>query len=114
MLTYKGYHAVTEYREDDRIIFGQVLNLTDTIVFEARSADEVEPAFHGAVDDYLDFCERLGKKPEKAYSGRFNVRIEPDVHRDAALLARASGGSLNDMVKEALKREVNRRKRKLA
>ncbi len=109
MLTYKGYHAKVEYRPDDRLLFGRVLDLRDTVVFEATSADEVEAAFHGAVDDYLAFCATLGKDPDRPYSGRFNVRLHPDLHRAASLTAEAEDESLNAFVGKAVEHEVARR-----
>ena len=56
------------------------------------------PAFatgHEAVEDYLETCARIGKKPQKAFSGQVMFRINPEVHRRAALAAELSGKSLN-------------------
>jgi len=33
------------------------------------------------VDDYLDFCRERGEPPEKAVSGRFVLRVSPELHR---------------------------------
>jgi predicted HicB family RNase H-like nuclease len=114
VLTYKGYHAKAEYRPEDKLIFGEVLDLDDAVLFEVRDATEVEVAFHAAVDEYLAFCEKIGKRPEKPYSGRYNVRVEPDLHREAVVIAEATGSSLNELTKTALQREVKRRKREIA
>ena len=64
MLTYKGYHASVVYREDDGLLFGTVLDLRDTVIFEAESAREVAAAFQGAVDDYISFCKERGLEPD--------------------------------------------------
>jgi hypothetical protein len=40
--------------------------------------------------------------PFKRYSGRFNVRISPDLHGDIVTAAEASGSSLNQWVEKAL------------
>jgi len=45
-------------------------------------------------------------EPEKPYSGRFNVRLDPDLHRRAALCAAREHKSLNDWVSEAIERAV--------
>ncbi len=113
LLTYRGYHASAEYYPDDKIIFGEVLDLDDTVIFEVRDAAEVEAAFHAAVDDYLAHCERIGKPPDKPYSGRFNLRLPPHLHRAATMAAKAGEESLNAFVGKAIEREVKRRGREI-
>lgn len=109
MLTYKGYHAKVEYRPDDGLLYGRVLDLRDTVVFEVESASEVQEALQGAVDDYLEFCAEIGKEPEKPYSGRFNVRLNPQLHRAASMAAEEGEESLNTFVGKAIEHEVKRR-----
>ena len=109
MLDYKGYHAKVEYRPDDGPPFGRVLDVRDTVVFEAETAASVRAAFEGAVDDYLAFCAEIGKDPDRPFSGRFNVRLTPDLHRAAALAAEAGDESLNHFVRTAVAHEVERR-----
>ena len=109
MLSYKGYHAKVEYRPDDNLLFGRVLDLGDTVVFEAETAAEVQAAFEGAVDDYLAFCAEIDKSPDRPFSGRFNVRLTPDLHRAAAIAAEAEDESLNHFVRTAVAHEVERR-----
>lgn len=109
MLDYKGYHATVEYRPDDNLLFGRVLDLGDTVVFEAERAADVQAAFEGAVDDYLDFCAEIGKNPDRPFSGRFNVRLTPDLHRAAAVAAEAEAESLNHFVRTAVAHEIERR-----
>ena len=109
MLEYKGYHAVTEFRPDDGIIFGRVLDLSDVVVLESEKASDVEAAFRGAVDDDLEFCGEIGKDPDRPYSGRFNVRLSPELHRAASMSAQAEKESLNHFVGTAIAREVERR-----
>jgi predicted HicB family RNase H-like nuclease len=100
--------------DDDGLFFGRVYGLRDVVTFRGASVDELRADFEGAVDFYLDTCEKAGERPEKPYSGRFNVRLDSDLHREAALLAEAAGSSLNDFVRTAVKREVKRRRRELA
>ena len=103
MITYKGYHGVFEYDAEADIFHGEVVNLSDVITFQGRSIDELKEALADSVEDYLDFCASKGKTPEKPYSGRFNVRLEPELHQRIALEAAASGKSLNGWVAETLK-----------
>ena len=67
-------------------------------------AKELVDDFHEAVDDYLELCKEQGKVPEKAYKGSFNVRISPELHRQAALCATANQMTLNNFVENAMRK----------
>ncbi len=103
MMNYKGYIATVEYDEDARIFAGEVINTRTVITFQGSTVDELESEFHNSVDDYLDWCKEDGISPEKPYSGHFNVRFEPVVHREAAVAAKDMGISLNKFVETAVK-----------
>ncbi len=99
---YKDYIGTVEFSAEDRVFFGKIHGINDLITFEGSSVTELENAFKDAVADYIETCESLGKKPEKAYKGSFNVRISEKLHSDTALLAKKKGVNLNEVVKTAL------------
>ena len=74
ILRYKGYSARPEYSADDQVFYGKILGIDDLVDFYTENAKEIEKEFRAAVDDYLEFCEEVGKQPQKAFSGTFNVR----------------------------------------
>lgn len=94
-LIYKGYLGGFTYDGDADIFHGEVLHLRDVITFQGRSIDELKTALAESVEDYLTFCREQGKQPEKPYSGRLNLRLDPDLHRRAASAASQAGQSLN-------------------
>ncbi len=49
-MQYKGYEAVIEQDENDRLFFGRVINIEDIIVFDGLSVDELEPAFKTVIE----------------------------------------------------------------
>ena len=49
----------------------------DVITFEGETVKELKQAFQDSVDDYLGFCAGRGEAPEKPYSGKFVVPVEP-------------------------------------
>ena len=102
-MNYKGYEAVVKFDENAHIFHGDVINTRDVITFQGSSVDELEHAFRDSVDDYLDFCKSRGEEPEKPYSGKFAIRLRPEVHRDLALQAKREGKSLNKYVSEVLR-----------
>ena len=101
-LNYKNYFANVYYSVEDKILYGKIEGIVDLVTFQSESAAEIEQAFKDAVDDYLDFCAEVGKEPDKAYKGTFNVRIDPELHREIALQALRSGRSLNQEVETAI------------
>jgi predicted HicB family RNase H-like nuclease len=101
-MKYKGYEAVVEFDPEDRIFFGRVVGTRDVIAFDGQTVDELEASFQAVIDEYLADCERLEKSPDKPCSGRFNLRISPELHRQAVLKAEVEGVSLNTLVEQAL------------
>jgi len=98
-MEYKDYYAKIEYSSDDDLFFGSIIGINDSITFEGKSIEELRIAFQEAVDDYLDMCRKIGKEPQKVYKGSFNVRISPEVHRKADLLARSNNRSTSHFLK---------------
>lgn len=106
MLHYKGYHGRVEFDEDAGLFHGEVLDLRDVITFQGKSVDELTQSFQDSIDDYLDFCESRGEKPEKPFSGRFMLRLPIEIHRRAYLNARKEGKSLNEYITDKLSTTV--------
>ncbi len=102
LLHYKGYSAKPEYSAEDKLFYGKLLGIADLVDFCAENAKDLESEFQKAVDDYLDFCAEIGKAPQKEYSGMFNVRIPPELHRRLTVMAQAKGVSLNKIVEQAI------------
>ena len=101
-IEYKGYLGIVEFSPDDMVFHGKIHGINDLVTFEATTVERLLSAFHEAVDDYLDICERYGKPPEKAYSGQFNVRIDSSLHRQLSINAAKQGVTLNQCVASAL------------
>ena len=106
-MVYKGYQGRFEYDEDADIFHGDVINLADVITFQGRSIDQLKKALKESVEDYLAFCKEKGKEPGKPYSGRFNIRIEPELHQRIAIKAARQGMTINRWVTQALHKQVD-------
>ena len=102
-MTYKGYTATVELDEDAGVFHGEVLNTRDVITFQGTSVKELKKAFKDSVDDYLEFCRERGEAPDKPFSGKFLVRVPPELHRQMMVEARRQGKSLNAYVQDNLK-----------
>ena len=105
MMDYKGYFGKVEYDDEAGIFHGEVINLRDVITFQGESVEDLRQAFRDSVDDYLEFCAERNEEPEKPFSGKFIVRIPPELHRRIYTRARIAGKSLNSWVNDVL--EIN-------
>lgn len=101
-LKYKGYTGSIEVSMEDECLHGRLLFIDDIVTYEAETVSGLTTSFQAAVDRYVAFCERGGKKANKPYSGTFNVRIGAEMHRDAALRASSMGVKLNEFVTRAI------------
>lgn len=102
ILEYKGYHTKIEFDIETSTLRGKIEGINDLVNFESNDVSKIKNEFQNAVDDYLDFCEEVGKIPDKEYKGTFNVRINPDLHKKLALRAYKNGESLNATVEKAV------------
>ena len=103
-MSYKGYSARVEYDDEDGIFVGRIAGIRDSVGFHADSVAELREAFHEAVEDYLETCASIGKEPQKAFSGQMMFRVNPELHRRAAVAAELAGKSLNQWAEEILNR----------
>lgn len=108
ILKYKGYVTRVEYSVEDHVLYGKIEGIKDLVNFESDSVEKIEHEFQCAVDDYLAMCEELGEQPDKAYSGTFNVRISPLLHRKLAMQAFEEAETLNSTVEKALEMYLGR------
>jgi len=103
-MTHKGYTGVFEYSPEDEEFHGRVIGIRDVIHFSGTSVEEMRQALADSVENYLEYCAKIGRKPEKPYSGQFRLRTSPETHRLLAAAAAAKGCSLNEFVAEAAER----------
>jgi len=106
-MIYKGYTAVVEFDDESEIFFGKVVDIKDIITFQASNVKGLKLEFKNSIDDYLEFCHLKNRQPEKPYSGKFNVRIKPELHRKIAVKAAQQHKSINDLVVDALEYVAN-------
>jgi predicted HicB family RNase H-like nuclease len=101
-MTYKGYSARVEFDDKDEIFFGRIAGIRDGVTFHADTVDGLKAAFREAVDDYLETCAKIGKNPQKPFSGNLMLRISPATHQKVAIAAEVAGKSLNQWSEEVL------------
>ena len=87
IMSYKGYAARIEYSDEDGCFIGHIAGIRDIVGFQGESVSELRQAFEEAVDDYVPTCEKLKLTPQRPYSGKVMLRIEPSIHARVAVLA---------------------------
>ena len=102
MMTYKGYSGSVRFDDEAELFHGEVIGLRDVVTFQGRAVDELKQAFHDSIDDYLEFCESRSEDPDKPFSGRFLLRVDPVLHRRLAQLSADDGESLNNWIASRL------------
>lgn len=104
--TYKGYTGTIDISIEDGCLHGQILFIDDIITYEGDTVDDIKTSFKEAVDRYLAYCKETGKPANKPYSGTFNIRVGPEIHRKAVEVAYHRGITLNDFVSQSIQAAI--------
>jgi predicted HicB family RNase H-like nuclease len=102
MMEIDGHKAVITYDPDIGMFRGEFVGLSGSADFYATDVEGLANEGKTSLNVYLQACEERGVAPYKQFSGRFNVRISPNLHADVVAAAEASGMSLNQWVEKAL------------
>ena len=62
VIIYNEFIASVHYSSDDEVFFGKIEGITDLVTFEGTSVQELQSAFHEAVDDSLRFVRKMVKR----------------------------------------------------
>jgi len=106
IMTVNGYHAKIEYDEELDLFRGEILGLNGGADFYGKTPKELRAEFRKSLQVLLQVCEEKGIEPRKHFSGKFNLRISPELHEQLALAAQAEGKSINALAQEALRIRV--------
>ncbi len=101
-MEYKGYTAAVQYDDDDDCFVGRVIGITDRIVFDGESTNELRQNFHEVLNTYLAHCEQVGKVPETPRSGKLLLRLPAELHAYLAQQAESTGESVNGIIVNAV------------
>jgi len=101
-----GYNAKIEYDEELDLFRGEILGLNGGADFYGKNPKELRAEFKKSLQVFLDVCKEKGIDPKRNFSGKFNLRISPELHEQLALAAQAEGKSINMVAQEALQLRV--------
>ena len=106
IMTLDGYSAKIEYDADLDLFRGEILGLSGGADFYGKNPQELREEFQISLSVFLDVCKEKSIEPRRNYSGKFNLRIPPDLHEKLAIVAQAEGKSINSLAHEALQHRV--------
>ena len=106
LMSVDGYYARIEYNSDTDLFRGEILGLSGGADFYGANPDELRREFKKSLDVFLEVCREQGIEPRRQFSGRFNLRIPPELHEQLAMAAEAQGKSLNALAQETLQKSV--------
>ncbi len=102
VMKHNGYLAKIHYSDKEQLFIGKLACIENEVTFQANSVGGLKTAMVQAVENYLNVCKQQGLEPQKNYSGKFVVRVGPEIHARAVVAAEAGGKSLNVWVVEAM------------
>lgn len=97
-----GQQAVIAYDPDIDMLRGEFVGLNGSVDFYACDIAGLHREGELSLDIFMDECTKRGIEPHKHFSGKFVLRIAPEVHQAATVAAAASGESLNQWVASAI------------
>jgi len=106
IMSVNGYQAKIEYDAELDMFRGEIPGPNGGADFYGRTPEELRAEFQRSLQVFLEVCREKGIEPRRHYSGKFNIRIPPELHERLAILAEAEGKSLNILAQEALQRLV--------
>ena len=106
MMSLEGYEARIEYDAELDLFRGEILGLSGGADFYGKNPKELRSEFKKSLQVFLEVCREKEIEPRRNYSGKFNLRISPDLHERLAIVAQAEGKSINTVAQEALQQRV--------
>ena len=106
VMTVDGYRAKIEYDEELDLFRGEILGLNGGADFYGKTPKELRTEFKKSLHVFLEVCREKGLEPRRNFSGKFNLRISPELHEKLAIEAQAQGKSINTLAQEALQERM--------
>lgn len=104
VMTVDNYQASIEFDPDLDMFRGEILGLNGGADFYGKNPQELREEFKRSLVVFLEVCAEKGIEPRRQFSGKFNLRISPQLHEKLAMAAQARGKSINALAQEALQK----------
>jgi len=105
-MTINGYQAVISFDPDIQMFRGEFVGLNGGADFYAKDVDGLRHEGEISLRVFLEACAEDDVDPRKHFSGKFSLRVDPELHEAAPIAAAAHGQSLNQWAAEAIRQAV--------
>ena len=106
VINIDGYRAKIEYDPELDVFRGEILGLNGGADFYGKNPKELRTEFKKSLEVFLAVCKEKKLEPRRQFSGKFNLRISPELHEQVAIAAQAEGKSINTLAQEAMRERV--------
>lgn len=103
VMAINGYQAVIAFDPEISMFRGEFLGLNGGADFYAADVEGLHREGETSLRVFLEACQKRGVDPKKHYSGKFVLRLDPEVHEAATIAAAATGKSLNQWAVETIR-----------
>lgn len=106
-MTINGHQAVISFDADLQMFRGEFVGLHGGADFYAKDVDGLRREGEISLRIFLEACTEDGVDPRKHFSGKFSLRVDPELHEAAVIAAAARGLSLNQWASEAIRQAAS-------
>ena len=106
MMEINGYRAIIQYDPEIDMFRGEFIGLNGGADFYAKDIDNLRKEGEISLQVFLDMCQEDGMEPRKEFSGKFNLRVSPQLHAEIAARAASTGKSLNQWITDMLDQSI--------
>jgi predicted HicB family RNase H-like nuclease len=106
-MTINGHQAVISFDADLQMFRGEFVGLNGGADFYAKDVDGLRREGEISLRIFLEACAEDGVDPRKHFSGKFSLRVDPELHEAAVIAAAARGLSLNQWASEAIRQAAS-------
>ena len=107
IMKINGYKAVINFDPEIEMFRGEFIGMNGTADFYAKDVDGLKKEGALSLKVFLEMCVEDGVNPRKEYSGKFNMRIPPELHAEIVAAAVSSGKSLNQWTMDTLDQAIH-------
>ena len=97
-----GHKAVVSLDPDIGMMRGEFLGLVGGADFYGENLQALRAEGAISLKVFLEICKENNIEPLRAFSGRFNLRLDPKMHEAAVIAAASEHKSLNEWVADAI------------
>jgi predicted HicB family RNase H-like nuclease len=102
IIEIENYKAIVSFDPEINLFRGEFVGLNGGADFYAATVEDLRREGAISLKVFMEMCQEKGIEPRRAFSGRFNIRLEPGLHEAAVAAAAAENKSLNEWVSEAI------------